>query len=178
MGYEIAGGWGARIAQSESEADRDTIVFCGDGSYLLMNSDIYSACLTGKKLIVLVLDNGGFAVINKLQNNTGNESFNNLIADCPTVGEPFAVDFEAHARAMGAHAETVANPAALADAFARAKASTRTCVIVMKVDPYEGWTTQGHAWWEVGTPQVSSSARVTKAHDDWEAGRAGQRQGI
>jgi 3D-(3,5/4)-trihydroxycyclohexane-1,2-dione acylhydrolase (decyclizing) len=67
-----------------------------------MNSDIYSSVLTGKKLIILVLDNGGFAVINKLQNNTGNESFNNLIADCPTVPEPFAVDFEAHAASMGA----------------------------------------------------------------------------
>ena len=178
MGYEIAGGWGARIAQSEAEADRDTIVFCGDGSYLLMNSDIYSACLTGKKLIVLVLDNGGFAVINKLQNNTGNESFNNLIKDSPTVSEPFTVDFAAHARAMGAQAETVANPAELAEAFLRAKASTRTSVIVMQVDPYEGWTTQGHAWWEVGTAQVSSSPRVTQAHQDWEAGRADQRRGL
>ncbi len=79
MGYEIAGGWGARIAQSEVEPAADTIVFVGDGSYLLMNSDIYSSVLTQKKLIVLVLDNGGFAVINKLQNNTGNESFNNLL---------------------------------------------------------------------------------------------------
>jgi 3D-(3,5/4)-trihydroxycyclohexane-1,2-dione acylhydrolase (decyclizing) len=102
MGYEIAGGWGARIAQFEREPDRDTIVFVGDGSYLLMNSDIYSSVLSNRKLIILVLDNGGFAVINKLQNNTGNESFNNLIADCPTVAEPFAVDFEAHAAAMGA----------------------------------------------------------------------------
>jgi 3D-(3,5/4)-trihydroxycyclohexane-1,2-dione acylhydrolase (decyclizing) len=71
-----------------------------------------------------VLDNGGFAVINKLQNNTGNESFNNLIADCPTVAEPFAVDFEAHA-GDGGDAETVANPAELAEAFKRAKAATR-----------------------------------------------------
>jgi 3D-(3,5/4)-trihydroxycyclohexane-1,2-dione acylhydrolase (decyclizing) len=93
---------GARIAQFEREPDRDTIVFVGDGSYLLMNSDIYSSVLSNRKLIILVLDNGGFAVINKLQNNTGNESFNNLIADCPTVAEPFAVDFEAHAAAMGA----------------------------------------------------------------------------
>ncbi|NNJ68459.1 MAG: 3D-(3,5/4)-trihydroxycyclohexane-1,2-dione acylhydrolase (decyclizing), partial [Boseongicola sp.] len=83
MGYEIAGGWGARIAQSEKEPDADTIVFTGDGSYMLMNSDIYSSVLTQKKMIVLVLDNGGFAVINKLQNNTGNESFNNLLADAP-----------------------------------------------------------------------------------------------
>jgi 3D-(3,5/4)-trihydroxycyclohexane-1,2-dione acylhydrolase (decyclizing) len=114
MGYEIAGGWGARIAQFEREPDKDTIVFVGDGSYLLMNSDIYSSVLSNRKLIILVLDNGGFAVINKLQNNTGNESFNNLIADCPTVAEPFAVDFEAHAAAMGATAETVSNPAELA----------------------------------------------------------------
>ncbi len=178
MGYEIAGGWGARIAQSEREPDQDTVVFVGDGSYLLMNSDIYSSVLTGKKLIVLVLDNGGFAVINKLQNNTGQESFNNLIADCPTVPEPFTVDFGAHARAMGANAETVANPAELAQAFQRAKAATKTSVIVMQVDPYEGWTTQGHAWWEIGTAEVSDSEGVRAKHAEVEAGRAAQRQGV
>jgi 3D-(3,5/4)-trihydroxycyclohexane-1,2-dione acylhydrolase (decyclizing) len=178
MGYEIAGGWGARIAQAEAEADRDTIVFVGDGSYLLMNSDIYSSVLTEKKLIVLVLDNGGFAVINKLQNNTGQESFNNLIADCPTVPSPFAVDFESHARAMGANAETVANPAELAAAFLRAKAARKTSVIVMQVDPYEGWTTQGHAWWEIGTAQVSTQSGVREKHAEVESGRAAQRQGI
>ena len=178
MGYEIAGGWGARIAQSEDEPDCDTIVFVGDGSYLLMNSDIYSAALTRKKLIILVLDNGGFAVINKLQNNTGNESFNNLIADCPTVPEPFTVDFMAHAASMGAVAETVSNPAALGEAFKRAKASASTYVIVMKVDAYEGWTTAGHTWWEVGTPEVSTSKKVLEAHEDWESSRAKQRRGI
>jgi 3D-(3,5/4)-trihydroxycyclohexane-1,2-dione acylhydrolase (decyclizing) len=178
MGYEIAGGWGARIAQAETEPDRDTIVFVGDGSYLLMNSDIYSSVLTQKKLIVLVLDNGGFAVINKLQNNTGQDSFNNLIADCPTVPAPFAVDFESHARAMGAIAETAANPAELGQAFTRAKAADRTTVIVMQVDPYEGWTTQGHAWWEIGTPQVSASSAVSEKHAEVEAGRARQRQGM
>ena len=178
MGYEIAGGWGARIAQAEAEPERDTIVLVGDGSYLLMNSDIYSAVLTQKRLIVLVLDNGGFAVINKLQNNTGQDSFNNLIADCPTVPDPFSVDFEAHARAMGADAVTVANPAALGEAFKRAKASDQTTVIVMQVDPYEGWTTEGHAWWEVGTPQVSENADVRAKHAEIEATRARQRQGV
>jgi 3D-(3,5/4)-trihydroxycyclohexane-1,2-dione acylhydrolase (decyclizing) len=178
MGYEIAGGWGARIAQMETEPERDTIVLVGDGSYLLMNSDIYSSVLTAKKLIVLVLDNGGFAVINKLQNNTGQPSFNNLIADCPTVATPFAVDFESHARAMGAQAETVANPGALAEAFRRAQASDRTCVIVMRVDPYEGWTTQGHAWWEIGTAQVSDRPEVEAKHAEVEAGRGKQRQGV
>ncbi len=143
-----------------------------------MNSDIYSSVLTQKKLIILVLDNGGFAVINKLQNNTGNESFNNLIADTPTATSPFAVDFEAHATAMGASAETVANPAELGAAFKRAKASDKTYVICMKVDPYEGWTTEGHTWWEVGTPEVSESQRVLDAHKDWESSRDRQRKGV
>ena len=178
MGYEIAGGWGARIAQSEVEPEQDTIVFTGDGSYMLMNSDIYSSVLTGKKLIVLVLDNGGFAVINKLQNNTGNESFNNLIADCPTVAEPFSVDFVAHAASMGANAEKVSNFVELEEAFARAKAASKTSVIVMDVDPYDGWTTEGHTWWEVGTPQVSDHARVREAHQDWESSRSKQRRGV
>ncbi len=178
MGYEISGAWGARIAQAQQEPDRDTIVFIGDGSYMMMNSDIYSSVLSQKKLIVLVLDNGGFAVINKLQNNTGNESFNNLLADCPTIPEPFAVDFEAHAAAMGATAETVANPGELGEAFKRAKASDKTYVIVMKVDAHEGWTAQGHAWWEVGTPHITKSDRVQQAHVDWESSRDKQRKGV
>ncbi|WIY25687.1 3D-(3,5/4)-trihydroxycyclohexane-1,2-dione acylhydrolase (decyclizing) [Parasedimentitalea psychrophila] len=178
MGYEIAGAWGARIAQMQREPERDTIVFLGDGSYMMLNSDIYSSVLSQKKLIILVLDNGGFAVINKLQNNTGNESFNNLLADCPTIPEPFAVDFEAHAAAQGAVAETVSNPDELGAAFKRAKASARTYVIVMKVDPYEGWTTEGHTWWEVGTPHITTSNRVREAHTDWEASRDKQRKGV
>ena len=78
MGYEIAGAWGAKMA----DPDRDVISMIGDGSYLMMNSDIYSTVLTGHKLIVVVCDNGGFAVINRLQNAKGSKSFNNLIADC------------------------------------------------------------------------------------------------
>ncbi|MEL7214426.1 MAG: 3D-(3,5/4)-trihydroxycyclohexane-1,2-dione acylhydrolase (decyclizing) [Pseudomonadota bacterium] len=178
MGYEIAGGWGARIAQAEREPEQDTIVFAGDGSYLLMNSDIYSSVLTDKKLIILVLDNGGFAVINKLQNNTGNESFNNLIADTPTVPEPFAVDFVAHAASMGANAVYADNAEALAEAFRAAKSATKTSVIVMTVDAYEGWTTEGHTWWEVGTPHVTEHASVREKHLEIEASRAKQRRGV
>jgi 3D-(3,5/4)-trihydroxycyclohexane-1,2-dione acylhydrolase (decyclizing) len=178
MGYEIAGAWGARIAQAQQEPNRDTIVFVGDGSYMILNSDIYSSVLSQKKLIILVLDNGGFAVINKLQNNTGNESFNNLFADCPTIPEPFAVDFEAHARAQGAISETVSNPTELAEAFKRAKASDKTYVICMQVDPYEGWTTEGHTWWECGTPHISDNEHVRKAHENWESSRPKQRRGV
>ena len=177
MGYEIAGGWGARIAQAQIDPDQDTVVFTGDGSYLLMNSDIYSSVLTDKKLIILVLDNGGFAVINKLQNNTGNESFNNLIADTPTATRQVSVDFEAHARSMGAEAETV-EMSGLAEAFKRAKASDKTYVICAKVDPYEGWTTEGHTWWEVGTPHVTDNPKVHAAHVEQEETRARQRKGV
>jgi len=178
MGYEIAGAWGARIAQMQREPERDTVTFCGDGSYLMLNSDLYSSVLTEKKIIVILLDNGGFAVINKLQNNTGNESFNNLIADTPTVPEPFAVDFAAHAASMGAISETVENPAELGEAFKRAKAAKRSYVIVMKVDAYQGWTEGGHAWWEVGTPHVTDSDRVRDAHETQEASRVKQRRGV
>jgi len=179
MGYEISGGWGARIAQSENQPTQDTIIFIGDGSYMMLNSDIYSAVLTQKKLIIVVLDNGGFAVINKLQNNTGNESFNNLIKDTPTAtAGAFAVDFESHAKAMGADAITVANPEELGKAFIAAKASDQTTVIVMQVDPYDGWTNEGHTWWEVGTPHISDNNKVSDAHTDWESSRSKQRRGV
>lgn len=178
MGYEIAGGWGARIAQMETEPERDTIIFTGDGSYLMMNSDIYSSVLNGKKLIIIVCDNGGFAVINKLQNNTGNVSFNNLIADCNIETESFAVDFSAHARAMGAVAEDVHSIDELKQAFTRAQASRKTYVICLQVDAHEGWTSEGHTWWEMGTPSVSNRPEVLKAHNNVELGRNRQRQGV
>ena len=178
MGYEIAGGWGARIAQMETEPEQDTIIFTGDGSYMMMNSDIYSSVLNGRKLIIIVCDNGGFAVINKLQNNTGNISFNNLIADCNIEIEPFAVDFAAHARAMGAAAEDIHSISALKEAFARAKNSKKTYVICLKVDAHEGWTKEGHTWWEIGTPSVSNRAEVLEARAEVESGRNRQRAGI
>ncbi len=178
MGYEISGGWGARIAQQEDEPERETIIFTGDGSYLMLNSDIYSSVLSGKKLIIVVCDNGGFAVINKLQNNTGNVSFNNLIKDCNLAVEPFAVDFEAHARAMGANAETVESIAALKEAFERAKASDRTYVISLKVDAFEGWTQEGHTWWETGIPAVTDRKEINAARKEAEESRRKQRQGV
>jgi 3D-(3,5/4)-trihydroxycyclohexane-1,2-dione acylhydrolase (decyclizing) len=177
MGYEIGGGWGARIAQMDAGAAGDTIVFVGDGSYLLLNSDIYSSVLSGRKLIVILCDNGGFAVIDKLQRNTGNLSFNNQIADCNLRVPPFAVDFAAHARSMGAITEMVTTIAALEDAFKRAKAADRTSVIDIKVDP-RAWTEDGHAWWEVGTAQVSNRPEVLAASATIDQGRSRQRRGI
>jgi 3D-(3,5/4)-trihydroxycyclohexane-1,2-dione acylhydrolase (decyclizing) len=177
MGYEIAGGWGARIAQMQRGADGDTIVLVGDGSYLLLNSDIYSSVLSGRKLIIVLCDNGGFAVIDRLQRNTGNVAFNNFIADCNWDHTAVAVDFAMHARSMGAYSESVADLAAFEAAFARAKTSDRTYVIDVKVDPY-AWTEGKHAWWEVGMPEVSSRPEVLTAATDWDLGRRRQRRGV
>ena len=105
MGYEISGGYGARIAQLDDDPESDTIVFVGDGSYLLLNGDLYSAVITDKKLIVILLNNGGFAVIDKLQTGKGNASYNNLFVDTPTATRMAPVDFVSHARSLGADAE-------------------------------------------------------------------------
>ncbi|HKD47398.1 MAG TPA: 3D-(3,5/4)-trihydroxycyclohexane-1,2-dione acylhydrolase (decyclizing) [Rhizomicrobium sp.] len=177
MGYEIAGAWGARIAQMEAGAGGDTIVLVGDGSYLMLNSEIYSSVLSGKKLIVIICDNGGFAVIDRLQRSTGNASFNNLIADCHYGNAGFAVDFASHARAMGARSEAVSDLASFATAFERAKESDRTAIIEIKIDPH-AWTEAGQAWWEVGTPEVSQRPEVLAATADMESGRQRQRRGV
>jgi 3D-(3,5/4)-trihydroxycyclohexane-1,2-dione acylhydrolase (decyclizing) len=171
MGYEIAGGWGAAMA----DPDRDVIVFTGDGSYLMLNSDIYSSVLTGHKMIVVVCDNGGFAVINRLQNFKGGASFNNLIQDCRIADEVY-VDFAKHAESMGAIAETVVSVSELEAAFRRAKAAPRTSVIVIKVHPHE-WT-PGDAWWDVGVPEVSRRDAVRKARAEHEDGWSKQRIGV
>ncbi len=171
MGYEIAGGWGAKIA----DPDREVIVFTGDGSYMMLNSDIYSTVLTGHKLIIVVCDNGGFGVINRLQNFKGNKSFNNLIADC-RVKEAFSVDFAKHAESMGAVAETVQSVAELEAAFGRAKQADRTAVIVIRTDPHV-WT-PGDAWWDVGVPEVSDRAEIRQAAEDHEKARIHQRIGV
>jgi 3D-(3,5/4)-trihydroxycyclohexane-1,2-dione acylhydrolase (decyclizing) len=171
MGYEIAGGWGAKLASP----DHEVFVMVGDGSYLLMNSDILSTVMTGHKLIVVVCDNGGFAVIDRLQRASGNASFNNLLSDCRRVRD-VKVDFAAHARALGAHGERVESIAELEAALARARAADRTSVIAIDVDAY-GWT-PNDAWWEVGVPEVSARAEVLAAAAQWQAGRAKQRRGV
>ena len=171
MGYEIAGAWGAKMA----DETRDVLCFIGDGSYLMMNSDIYSTVLTGHKLIVVLCDNGGFAVINRLQNAKGVPSFNNQIADCNIVRQ-VDVDFAAHAASMGALTRKVESLTDLEDAIRWAKGTDRTTVLVVKTDAYQ-WT-PGDAWWDVGVPEVSARPEVEKARAEQEAGRKRQRVGV
>ena len=171
MGYEISAGWGAAMA----DPSRTPIVMIGDGTYMMMNSDIYSSVLAGHKMILVVCDNGGYAVINRLQNAKGGASFNNLIKDCRGK-EPFSVDFAMHAEAMGALTRRVESLADLGQAIEWAKTTDRTTVITIVSDAFT-WT-PGDAWWDVGVPQVSDREQVRKAHSVQAEGRKRQRIGV
>ena len=181
MGYEVSGGWGAAMAhEAMGRSDEgDLFVFVGDGSYLMMNSDLYSSVLSGHKMIVIVCDNGGFAVINRLQIGQGGKPFNNLLADCRLAGshngEVVEVDFAAHAAAMGCASETVSSYGELQAAIERARAADRTYVIATKVDAYS-WT-EGGSFWQVGVPEVSNLQSVRDARAEMEKGQADQRIG-
>lgn len=171
MGYEIAGGLGAKMAAPE----REVFVLLGDGSYLMMNSDILSSVMTGKKLIIVVCDNGGYAVINRLQNFKGGASFNNLFADCHETS-PVRVDFVAHAKSMGADGCEAATMAELAGALRRARESVRTFVVCVRSHPAR-WT-PNDAWWDVGMPEESGQSGVAPARAAHEAARGRQRPGV
>jgi 3D-(3,5/4)-trihydroxycyclohexane-1,2-dione acylhydrolase (decyclizing) len=171
MGYEIAAGWGAAMA----DPSRTPIVMIGDGTYMMMNSDVYSTVLSGHKMILIVCDNGGYAVINRLQNAKGTPGFNNLLKDC-RVKEPFAVDFAKHAEAMGALTRHVESLADLGAAVEWAKSTDRTTVLTIVSDAFT-WT-PGDAWWDVGVPQVSARKEVNAAAEDQQKGRKRQRVGV
>jgi 3D-(3,5/4)-trihydroxycyclohexane-1,2-dione acylhydrolase (decyclizing) len=172
MGYEVAGGWGAAMA----DPSREVIVMVGDGSYMMMNSDIYSSVLSGHKLIVIVCDNGGYAVINRLQNFKGAESFNNLIKDSKLAVAPFSVDFVKHAESMGALARKVESLAELEQAMDWAKKNDRTTVISIVSDAHT-WT-PGDALWDVGVPQVTDKPKIKEAQKYQADVRKKQRIGV
>jgi 3D-(3,5/4)-trihydroxycyclohexane-1,2-dione acylhydrolase (decyclizing) len=163
MGYEIAGGLGVKMA----EPDRDVVVMVGDGSYLMMNSELATSVMMGRKLIVTLLDNRGFGCINRLQQATGSPSFNNLLADAQHETLP-EIDFAAHARSLGAAAEKVATIGEFEAAIKRAQASDRTYVVVIDTDPLKT-TEAGGWWWDVAVPAVSDRPKVNAARQEYEA---------
>jgi 3D-(3,5/4)-trihydroxycyclohexane-1,2-dione acylhydrolase (decyclizing) len=172
MGYEVSGGWGAKLATP----DADVFVLVGDGSYLMLSSDIYSSVLTGQKLIVVLCDNSGFAVIDRLQRSKGCASFNNMLDDTSLISNPTVVDFAAHAASMGAMTETAESLTDLTAALGRAKASDRTTVVVLRTAP-DAWL-EGGAWWDVGVPEVSARPEVRAARTAQDEGRREQRLGL
>jgi 3D-(3,5/4)-trihydroxycyclohexane-1,2-dione acylhydrolase (decyclizing) len=172
MGYETAGGWGAALARRSGEV----YSLVGDGSYLMQNSEIYSSVLSGAKLILIVCDNGGFAVIERLQVGQGGASYNNMLADSRGSGSHARVDFRAHAESLGAIAIGVASMDELAAALQTARAADRTTVIVTDVRASD-WT-EGGAFWQVGVPEVSERDGVHAAHERLMTGLTGQRRGV
>ena len=169
MGYEISGAWGAAFARDRGEV----FALVGDGSYLMLNSDIYASVLSGKKFILVVLDNAGYAVIERLQVGKGGRSYNNMLRDSRGDGSEVRVDFRAHAQAMGAWAVQAESVEELAAALVTARASERTSVIV--VSARENDWTPGGAFWQVGVPETSRLAAVQSAREQMDAGLAAQR---
>lgn len=171
MGYEIAGGIGSKMALPESE----TFVMIGDGSYLMLNSEIATSVMLGVKIIVIVLDNGGFGCIHRLQNGLGSAGFNNLIDDCKTASSSSApkIDFAAHAAALGANSEKATSIAELEQALVRAKASNKTYVISLDTDPLVS-TEDGGCWWDVAIAEVSKRDEVNQARVNYEKQKSRQ----
>jgi 3D-(3,5/4)-trihydroxycyclohexane-1,2-dione acylhydrolase (decyclizing) len=169
MGYELAGALGARMARARGEV----FAFVGDGSYLMLNSELLSSVISGHKLIAVLCDNGGYAVIERLQVGQGGASFNNMFR---TIGpNRVEVDWVAHACALGCEAEQVDSIDDLPAALLRARASERTYVIALHTAP-DAWT-EGGAFWEVGVPEVSERPAVEQARARQAEGRSGQRIG-
>lgn len=157
MGYEIAGALGVKLAAP----DREVVVMVGDGSYLMLNSEIATSVMLGAKLVIVLLDNHGFGCINRLQQATAGERFNNLLPAPPEL------DFAAHAQALGATSEKVATLAGLEAALARALAADRTYVVVIETDPEQS-TDAGGAWWDVAVAAVSDNESLAQARKSYE----------
>ena len=171
MGYEISGALGIKMAKP----DQDVVVFVGDGSYLLANSDIYSSVIYDKKLIIIVCDNGGHMVINRLQLAKGGKEYICNLRSARATNLQF-VDFEAHAKSMGANGETVTSTSELEAAFLRAKKSDKTYVISIQTHGYE-WL-EGSSFWESPTSEVHTTEDNKKAYEDFIQGKNKQRKGV
>lgn len=179
MGYEIAAGWGCSMAQEGPGATGGTpIVMIGDGTYMMMNSDIYSAALTGHKMVIVVCDNGGYAVINRLQQFKGVPGFNNLLADCRIQNKdnPLHVDFVKHAESMGAKARHVDSLADLKNAMKWALGNDGPTVISIVSDAW-AWV-PGDADWDLGVPEISNFEAVREARKAQDEIRKNRRIGV
>lgn len=164
MGYEIAGAMGIKMAHP----DRDVVCMIGDGSYMMMNSELATACMMGVKFTMVITDNRGFGCINRLQMSAGGAEFNNLLDTAHHVN-PSNIDFAAHAASMGATSVKVGSIAELEAALAKAPDASGPYVVVIDTDPYPS-TEFGGSWWEVGVPEVSERESVVAARATWDQG--------
>jgi len=166
MGYEVSGAFGVALAEPE----REIYTLVGDGSYLMLHSELITSLQEGRKITVLLFDNHGFQCIHNLQRSQGSDGFGNEFryreaATGRYTGEPLAIDFAAHARSLGAAAFKADNAEELRQAIAAAKQEKKSVLIEIPV--LAGTNTDGYeSWWHVGVPAVSESAKVTSAHEE------------
>jgi 3D-(3,5/4)-trihydroxycyclohexane-1,2-dione acylhydrolase (decyclizing) len=175
MGYEIAGGLGAKMAQP----DRDVYVMVGDGSYLMMAQEIVTAIQEHIKLTILVLDNHGFSSIGGLSASIGCDGFGTRYRQRGRSGEldgaPLCVDFAANAASLGARAVRAHTSHDIRSALADAKAHEGVSVIVVPVDP-EQRVGSYESWWDVPVAETSPLPDVQRARAEYESARTRERQ--
>jgi 3D-(3,5/4)-trihydroxycyclohexane-1,2-dione acylhydrolase (decyclizing) len=180
MGYEIAGGLGTKMAAPE----REVYVLVGDGSYLMMNSEIVTSIQEGYKLIIVLLDNQGFKSIGALSRSLGQGGFGTRYIypregvlpgdEAGTQLEALPVDLAANARSLGAHVIECRAYDEFVAALARSRATERTTVIYIQNDRYE--SVPGYeSWWDVPVAEVSTMPSVQAARLEWETMRAKER---
>jgi 3D-(3,5/4)-trihydroxycyclohexane-1,2-dione acylhydrolase (decyclizing) len=175
MGYEIPGAMGAKMA----DPSREVYAFVGDGTYLMSPSEIVTAVQEGVKIIIVLVDNHGFASIGSLSRSLGQMGFGTSYRmrdekSGQLDGETIAVDFVANARSLGAHAVKAENLKELKKALEEAKAQTRTTVIVVETDTTA--SVPGYdSWWDVAVAEVAESEAVRAARAKYEEARKRER---
>jgi 3D-(3,5/4)-trihydroxycyclohexane-1,2-dione acylhydrolase (decyclizing) len=175
MGYEVAGGLGVKLAAP----DREVYVMVGDGSWLMMCSELVTAVQEGIKLTVVLLNNHGYQSIGGLSRSIGSGDFGTRYRfrrarTGHLDGAPVPVDYAANARSLGAHAITAQNISELKTALANARQQTRTTVIVIETDP-EKRVPGYESWWDVPIAGTSTLAAVKKARKEYERARTKER---
>ncbi|MEV7757800.1 3D-(3,5/4)-trihydroxycyclohexane-1,2-dione acylhydrolase (decyclizing) [Microbacterium sp. NPDC089180] len=184
MGYEIAGGLGAKRGLLADGDDRDVIVMVGDGSYLMLNTELVTAVAEGIKLIVVLIQNHGYASIGHLSETVGSERFGTWYRTYDDAARNFQgdevlpVDLAANARSYGLDVvEIEPGPSAIEDlsaALVAAKTSTTSTFIHINSDPLI-YAPDGDGWWDVPVPQVSTLDSTQRARDEYEQKQAHQR---
>ena len=175
MGYEIAGGLGIRMAKQSGEV----FVMVGDGSYLMMNSEIVTAVQENQKLIIVLINNHGFGSINGLSLSLGSEGFGNQYRQREKetgeyTGDELPVDYTAHAKSMGIDAVKVKTKQRLEKSIRQAREKDGSTLIEILVDRSVG--VPGYeAWWDVPVAEVSKSDRVTKIRKEYDKKKKGER---
>jgi 3D-(3,5/4)-trihydroxycyclohexane-1,2-dione acylhydrolase (decyclizing) len=175
MAYEIPGAMGAKLA----DPSREVFAFVGDGTYLMMPTEIATSVQEGIKIIIVLVDNHGYASIGGLSRSLGQEGFGTKYrmrnaATGQLDGEVLAVDFAANARSLGAHAIKAANLAEFRKALKEAKANDRTTVVLIETDPSIG--VPGYeSWWDVAVAEVSEVESVRAARTRYEEARKSER---